>query len=478
MNAMNLYSLLPMLVMAVSVVAMLLLIAFYRNHLATLVLTLAALSSAFVSLAACASTAPRKVTALLVIDGYSIFYMGLVFAAGFAVALLSYSYLERREEDREEYYLLLLIATLGASVLVSAGHFASFLLGLETMSVSLYGMIAYPRRSPKSIEAGVKYLILAAASDAFLVFGMALIYLKTGTLQFSKMSMSLPGPSGALAGIGLSMLLTGIGFKLSLVPFHMWIPDVYEGAPAPVTAFLATVSKGAMFALLFRYFAEVTIHDTGTLLLFFTIIATASMFVGNLLALFQNNIKRILAYSSIAHFGYLLVAFLASGPEQVTAVSYYLTAYIATTMGAFGVITVLSGRDGEPESLDDYRGLARQRPWLCAVFTGMLLSLAGIPLTAGFIGKFFVMKAGLGSNLWWLVTMLIVNSVIGLAYYLRILITLYLSPAEVQESGGETPYRSLTGGAVLAGLVLLVLWFGIYPSSLLGIISDTILDLL
>jgi NADH-quinone oxidoreductase subunit N len=478
MNAMDLYSLLPMLVTAVSAVAVMLLIAFYRNHLATLVLTLAALSTAFVSLAVCSGLAPRKVTGLLVIDGYSIFYMGLVFAAGFAVALLSYGYLDRREEDKEEYYLLLLLAALGASVLVSAGHFASFLLGLETMSVSLYGMIAYPRRSPKSIEAGVKYLILAAASDAFLVFGMALIYLQTGTLQFSRMALSLSGPPGAMTGIGLGMLITGIGFKLSLVPFHMWISDVYEGAPAPVTAFLATVSKGAMFALLFRYFAEATVQDTGSLLFLFTVIATASMFTGNLLALFQNNVKRILAYSSIAHFGYLLVAFLASGPAAVTAVSYYLTAYFATTLGAFGVITVLSGRDGEPESLNDFRGLARRRPWLCAIFTGMLLSLAGIPLTAGFVGKFFVMKAGLGSDLWWLVTMLIINSVIGLAYYLRVLITLYLAPMEDQEIATETSYRSLTGGAVLAGLVLLVLWFGVYPSSLLRIISSTILDLL
>ncbi len=478
MNAMDLYSLLPILVTAVSVVAVLLTIAVHRNHLVTITLTLATLATAFVSLAACSRVAPRKVTGLLVVDGYSIFYMGLIFATGIAVALLSYSYLDRREEDREEYYLLLLLATLGASVLVCAGHFASFLLGLETMSVSLYGMIAYPRRSSKSIEAGIKYLILAASSDAFLVFGMALIYLKTGSLQFSRMTLSLSGPSAAMTGIGLSMLITGIGFKLSLVPFHMWIPDVYEGAPAPVTAFLATVSKGAMFALLFRYFAEATVRGTGSLLLLFTILATASMFAGNLLALFQNNLKRILAYSSIAHFGYLLVAFLASGPAAVTAVSYYLVAYFATTLGAFGVIAVLSGRDGEPESLNEYRGLARRRPWLCAVFTGMLLSLAGIPLTAGFVGKFFVMKAGLGSDLWWLVTMLIVNSVIGLAYYLRILITLYLPPAETQEEAAETPYRSLTGATVLAGLVLLVVWFGVYPSSLIAIISDTILDLL
>ena len=478
MNLIDVHALLPILVTAFSVVPVMLLIAFHRDHLLTLILTLAALSCSFASLSFVSHLAPRKVTPLLVIDGYSIFFMGLVFAASIAVALLSYSYLDRREEEREEYYVLLLLATVGAAVLVSAGHFASFLLGLETMSVSLYSMIAYPRRSPKSIEAGIKYWILAAASDAFLVFGMALIYTKTGTLQFSKMTVVLSGAGGAMLGIGVGMLMTGIGFKLSLVPFHMWISDVYEGAPAPVTALLATVSKGAMFALLFRFFAEITVHDTGSLLVFFTIIATISMFVGNLLALFQTNVKRVLAYSSIAHFGYLVVAFLASGPAAVTAVSYYLVAYFVTTLGAFGVITVLSGRENEPESVEDFRGLAKERPWVCGIFTAMLLSLAGIPLTAGFIGKFFVMKAGLESHLEWLVIMLVINSVIGLYYYLRILITMYLPRTTPEDTPYDLSYRSLTGSAVLAALVLLVVWLGVYPSSLLNIISSAILDLL
>ena len=195
----------------------------------------------------------------------------------------------------------------------------------------------------------------------------------------------------ALVGVGL--IIVGFSFKLALVPFHLWTPDVYQGAPAPVTAFVATVSKGAMFALLVRYFSVVDLRSHHALVIVFTLLAIASMVVGNLLALLQHNVKRLLAYSSIAHLGYLLVAFLASSVLATTAVTFYLVAYFVTTLGAFGVVTVLSTGEREAESLDDYRGLVVRRPWLAALFTAMLLSLAGIPLTAGFVGKFYLTVA-------------------------------------------------------------------------------------
>src|SRR5262249_20378764 len=221
-------------------------------------------------------------------------------------------------------------------------------------------------------------------------------------------SMSRIGSAhSALLLAGFAMLLVGVGYKLALVPFHMWTPDVYQGAPAPVTAFLATVSKGAMFALLLRYFTPIDVYAYRPLFLVFSLIAIASMLVGNLLALSQPNVKRLLAYSSIAHLGYLLVAFLASRAMAGTAVAFYLVAYFIASLGAFGIITVLSNGAREAESIDAYRGLFWQHPWLAGIFTAMLLSLAGIPITAGFVGKFYVVAAGVGTSLWLLVILMV-----------------------------------------------------------------------
>ena len=226
--------------------------------------------------------------------------------------------------------------------------------------------------------------------------------------------------------VGIVMLLVGVGFKLAVVPFHMWTPDVYQGAPAPVGAYVATVSKGAVFALLLRYFRPVSLDPGSTLFLVFAAVAIASMVAGNLLALRQDNVKRILAYSSIAHLGYLLVAFLASGERAAIAVTFYLVAYFATTLAAFGVITVLSPAGRDADLMLDYRGLGARRPVLAAIFAVALFSLAGMPLTMGFIGKFYLVTAGAGSALWALVIVLVVTSTIGLYYYTRLIVAMYV----------------------------------------------------
>jgi NADH-quinone oxidoreductase subunit N len=330
-------------------------------------------------------------------------------------------------------------------------------------------MIAYLRMS-RPLEAGIKYLVLAAGSAAFLLFGMALVYTDLGTMEFARMAQLLPGiRSDTLLVSGMALIITGIGFKLAVVPFHLWTPDVYEGAPAPVTAFIATVSKGAMFALLLRYFYSAGGIADRHIVLVFTIIAIASMIAGNLLALLQDNVKRILAYSSIAHMGYLLVAFLVGGEFAVEAVTFYLVAYFVTTLGAFGVITVMSSSEDEPEQMEDYRGLFWRQPALAGVFTVMLLSLAGIPVTAGFIGKFYIVAAGASSARWALIIILVVSSVIGLFYYLRLVATMYAPPDS--ESTTVVPARSI-GGAVLAALTCLLLWLGIYPNPVLRVIEN------
>ena len=477
MNIADMIALLPLIIIAATSIVIMLVIAFYRDHRLTAILTLAGLFLALVSLPFIASMAPRSITQLLIIDLYALYYMGLIFFAGFAVASLAYSYLDVHDGHHEEFYLLLLLATLGTAVLVASEHFAALFLGIEILSVSLYALAAYLRHSNRSIEAGVKYLILAAVSSAFILFGMALVYAETGSMEFSQIALraTVSGVHGLLFTAGLGMLVVGLGFKLGVVPFHMWTPDVYEGAPAPVTAFIATVSKGAVFALVLRYFSHVDLHAHRSLFVILTITAIASMFAGNLLALLQRNVKRILAYSSISHVGYLLVTLLASGPLAVSAAAFYLAAYFVTTLGAFGVVTVLSDKDRDADSMDDYKGLAWRRPWLAGVFTAMLLSLAGIPLTAGFVGKFYVVAAGMGSALWLLVIVLVINSAIGLFYYLRIIGAVYAHP---EEGTAAKPALSLSGSAALVGLTLSLIWLGVYPGPVIEIIKKTIQSLI
>jgi NADH-quinone oxidoreductase subunit N len=475
MTRAELITLSPFIMLAAAPVMIMVVVAFYRHHLLAALLTLIGLVAAFVTLPVASSTAVQQVTPLLIVDRYAIFYIGLLLAASIAVTALSYGYLKGYDGHREEFYILVLLATLGSAVLVASSHFASFFLGLELLSVSLYALIAYPRRSQDHIEAGIKYLLLAAASAAFLLFGMALIYAELGTIEFARLATlqtTLSSVNSALLVTGWGMLVVGIGFKLAVVPFHMWTPDIYEGAPAPVTAFVATVSKGSMLALLLRFFTPLDIHVSGALFAVFALIAIASMLVGNLLALLQNNVKRLLAYSSIAHLGYLLVAFLASGALAITAVTFYLVAYFVTTLGAFGIVTMLSSSARDADRLDDYRGLFWRRPWLAGIFTSTLLSLAGIPLTAGFVGKFYLLVAGVASALWPLVIILVVTSAVGLFYYLRLVATMYMQPPQ-EEVSAVASSLSLAGSLVLAALMLLLIWLGVYPAPFIDIIQAT-----
>ena len=471
MSIADLKTLSSLIILAATAVVVMLTIAFKRSHKLTVILTLSGLVLSAASLPLVSCTLPRIVTPLLMIDHYALFYIGLIVAASFAVANLSYSYLEIQQGHREEFYLLLIIATLGCSVLAAAAHFASFFLGIELLSVSLYALAAYLRHSNRGVEAGIKYLILAAVSSAFILFGMALVYAESGSMTFINIAVFAAGPGahGLMFLAGIVMILVGLGFKLAVVPFHMWTPDVYEGAPAPITAFIATASKGAVFALVLRYFTLIDIRSHAPLFAIFTIVAIASMFAGNLLALFQTNVKRILAYSSISHLGYLLVTVLSSGALASAAAAFYLTAYFITTLGAFGVITVISERDRDADRMDDYQGLAWRKPWLAGVFTCMLFSLAGIPLTAGFVGKFYIVATGVGSALWLLIVVMILNSVIGLFYYLRIIVAMF---SHLEKKDSAVAGLSTSGSLVLAALVILLIWLGVYPGPMIEIIQN------
>ncbi len=474
----DLTALLPLIVAGAASVVVMVVAAFRRSHVLAVVLTLVGIAAALGMLPVAASAVPRRVTALLSIDSYALFYMGLILAAAFAAVLLAYGYFEKGDEEREELYVLLLVATVGSMVLVASSHFVSLFLGLEVLSVALYAMIAYRPRSGLPLEAGIKYLVLASSSAAFMLFGMALVYASVGTMDLRSLAAATAGgPAGrdALLLPGIALITTGIGFKLGVVPFHLWTPDVYEGAPAPVTGFVATVSKGAMFALLIRAFFPSVMRATTPLFVLFSAVAIASMIVGNLLALLQDNVKRLLAYSSIAHLGYLLVAFIASGRSAAAAATFYLVAYFVTTLGAFGTVTALSSPEREADALADYRGLFWRRPWLAGVFTAMLLSLAGIPLTAGFVAKFYVLGAGAGAGIWLLVIVLVVTSATGLFYYLRVVVALFQGePTEVPPRVSQVPRLSAAGGIALVLLTVALFWLGIFPSRLLNMIAAAV----
>src|SRR5579884_2127532 len=434
-------------------------IAVRRSHRLVWAVSTLGLVAALLTLPVALPLVPRTITPLLVVDRFGLYFTGLVLAATLAVVLLSLGYFERQNERREEFYVLALTGALGAAVLPLSTHFVSFFLGLEILSVTLYAMAAYLPERRVSVEAGLKYLVLAAASAAFLLFGMALIYARTGTMT--------------LAGLGL--LLTGFGFKLAVVPFHLWTPDVYQGAPAPSTAFIASVSKGAMFAVLIRFFMQSGARDLRGAETAFAILAVLSMVAGNLLALLQSNVKRLLAYSSIAHLGYLLVAFLAGGGPGAAAAVFYLTAYMVTILGAFGALAVLSDGHSDCEDIAQLRGLFWRRPVLGTIFAAMLFSLAGIPLTGGFLGKFYAVAAGASARLWSLVLILVITSAIGLYYYLRVVVAVFATETEPAAGLPATPPLS---GLALLGLGALLLWLGIYPRLFLDLIQAAVTGLL
>jgi len=475
----HLLALLPLLVTSLTAVVVMLAIAAKRNHTVTFILSVVGLNLALLSLIPTLEVTPLEVTPLLLIDKFACYYMALVLAASLACITLIHAYLggdsgKGYPGNREELYLLVLLSAAGGLVLVSAQHLASLFIGLELLSVPTYGMIAYAFFNKRSLEAGIKYMVLSAAGSAFLLFGMALMYAESGNLAFADIGISLMRESSQLVQIGIGMMLIGLAFKLSLVPFHLWTPDVYEGAPAPVAAFLATASKVAVFAVLLRLYQISPAMSGGWLNELLTLIAIASILFGNLLALLQNNLKRLLGYSSIAHFGYLLVALIASKGLAVEAVGVYLATYVLTSLGAFGVITLMStpysGRDAD--ALYEYRGLFWRRPYLTAVLTVMMLSLAGIPLTAGFIGKFYVIAAGVEAQLWWLLGAMVLGSAIGVFYYLRVMVTLFMREPNLHRHDAPFDWGQRAGGIMLLVVALLAFFLGVYPQPLLELVQQ------
>lgn len=469
----------PLLVASASVVIVMLGVAWHRHHTLTATLTALGLNATLLATLYVTTLVPQEATPLLIIDGYSLFYSVLTLVGALASCTLAHAYLKKHPGDLDEFYLLLGISVVGGMVLVSARHFASLFIGLELLSVPVYAMVAYTFRQERSLEAGIKYMVLSAVASAFMLFGMALLYAASGTLSFAGLAPLVGGSllSQPLVVVGIAMMLVGLAFKLSVAPFHLWTPDVYEGAPAPVATYLATSSKIAVLAVLMRFLGETHALQQHSVVMTLAILAGASILLGNVLALRQNNIKRLLGYSSIAHFGYVLVAIVAGNALTSEAVALYLATYLVTTISAFGVVSLKSSpyKSGDADQLHSFRGMFWRRPYLTAVMTVSMLSLAGIPLTAGFIGKFFVIAAGVRAELWWLLAILVVGSAMGLYYYLRVMVTLFLIEPGMRRQEPPRGWEHQAGGIMVLGAMALMLILGAYPQPLLDIIRQAVL---
>jgi NADH-quinone oxidoreductase subunit N len=414
---------------------------------------------------------------MLALDDFSLFFHALVLGIALLVVLLSTSYLRAIGADRGEYYALLCFSTVGMLGLVGSKDLIAVFVALEIMSVALYAMAGLRRDRPESQESALKYFVTGAFTSSFLLYGIALLYGATGSTALAQIGPALAGPGGqgVLPLLGAGLLLVGFGFKIASVPFHMWAPDVYEGAPTTVTAFMSAGVKAAAFGALLRVFSEALLPLAGSWQPLVGALALLTMVVGNLGALAQSSLKRMLAYSSIGHAGYLLAALVAAPSIGNQAVLFYLVAYAAVNLGAFGAFAALA-RDGrEPLAVADLAGLAERRPTLAAALTVFLISLTGVPISAGFVGKFYLFAAAVSANRTGLAVAGFLMSVVSAYYYLRVVVTMYMQKPDPDAQWGPLHPAASLAIAVAAAVVL---GLGIYPAPVLELARRAALSLL
>jgi NADH-quinone oxidoreductase subunit N len=405
----------------------------------------------------------------VVADDFALFFHVLLLAIGIVVVLLSPSYLKANRLDRGEYYALVLFSIVGMLGLVSCLELVSMFVALEIMSIALYGLAGLDRARMESQESALKYFVTGAFSSAFFLYGVALIYGVTGStaLETIARSMGVLSPDSAtLAVLGAGFLLVGFGFKVASVPFHMWAPDVYEGAPTTVTALMSAGVKAAAFGALLRVFAQGLPALGSHWKPLVAVLAIVTIVGGNLGALAQSSIKRMLAYSSVAHAGYLLTALVAAPGIGAEAILFYLVAYAAVNLGAFGAFSALA-RDGrEPLTASDVAGLADRRPLLAAVLTVFLISLTGVPVTAGFVGKFYLFNAAVSGG--WVILAIVggLMSAVSAYYYLRVVVAMYMREPEGDDNWGAIAPASALALTVSVAVVLVL---GVYPAPLLAL---------
>ncbi|KDN10275.1 NADH-ubiquinone oxidoreductase chain N [Gilliamella apicola] len=425
----------------------------------------------------------HHITALFTCDGYGLLYTSLILMISISVACFAYRWFKQEQNHHGLFYLILLFMALGGVTLVYSSHLIAFFIGIELLSIPFVGLIGYQYTQTHSLEAAVKYMILSAIASVFLLMGIAFYYATTGELTFSGLSYQLSTISypSLLLLIGVCLMLVGIGFKLSLVPFQLWLPDVYQGAPTIVALLLSTVGKVAIFCAIARLFLLAPIVNNETIRIILVIMAFCSILWGNLLALMQSSLKRLLAYSSIAHFGYLLTALIAV-QYQVLAletIGVYLIGYILANICILGAISLDSHSDElqDHENEIDLSGLFWRRPILALAMGVGLLSLAGTPLTAGFVGRFLLVLLGVTAELWWLVAAVVIGSALGLYFYARLIINLYIRPVcrddlISSKSSIKLKWTDIRISELIIVLcALLTMLCGIYPKWLFNLVS-------
>lgn len=416
------------------------------------------------------------------LSDFSLFFDALFSAVAAVVVVLSTAHEDRRGRFPGEYYTLLLFSVIGMMVLASARDLITLIIGLEIMSVAAYVLVGLNRGDRRTAEGALKYFLIGAFASAFLIYGTALMYGATASTRFSDLAAYLsahPQAPGTLLYAGAALLLVGLGFKVAAVPFHMWAPDAYQAAPTPIAAFMATAVKAAGFTALLQIFGILLAEPANLLKDVLWLLALLSMVLGNLAAIAQANLKRMLAYSGIAHVGYLLTAIVASRPESSPlggiGIIYYLAAYALMTLGAFAVLVLTGGGADRRETLPDLAGLASRRPVMALAMAVFMISLSGIPPTAGFFGKFYVFGAAVQSGYVGLAVVGVLTSVVGLFYYLRVVVYMYMLPPE--KSFAPSPLQ-LPAVAAVALLAVAVLYAGIFPQSLLRLARAAFLSIL
>ena len=481
--AINLYAVMPQifLVSAATVVLIVGLFERFRKGIPYLSLLLLAVSGVVaVNQLGQGPVAFSDTSPMMVMDDFSL-VATLVFIAGAVLTvLISISYAEARSIDRGEYYALLIYAVSGMSMMAASTDLFSFFLGLEVLSISLYVLIGFEQREAGSNEGALKYFLLGAFASGFILYGMALLYGASGSTGYDAIAGTLAGERSDAVNLlllgGLGLLLVGIGFKISMVPFHAWTPDVYQGAPTPVAAFLSTGSKAAAFVVLIRLLGSVFPGLQMEWIPLISVLAVLTIAVGNVVALVQTNLKRLLAYSSIAHAGYMLLPFMSGSPDGSASIVFYLIVYTAMNLGAFGVLAVLSARGTACATLDDLAGLGGRRPLLAAVMALVMFSLAGIPPTAGFMAKFYLFSAVVTGGYIELAVIGLLFSGVSLYYYLRVVVWMYMRPATGAPAEAAGPL-SYSGMAALCLSALAILAVGVFPSELLQLAERAVMTL-
>jgi NADH-quinone oxidoreductase subunit N len=446
----------------------------HKTHLG--VLTLAGLVAALLASVAVWGGRGRGFHDMIVLDNYALFFDIVIGYAAALTVLVSLDYVRRAGAESGEYYGLVLFATAGMMLLASANDLVVVFLAIELMSLSLYVLAGLRGRRRQASEASMKYFLLGVFASAFLLYGVAFIYGATGSTNFDRIAVAVAAnPHDPLFLLGLGLLLVGLGFKISAVPFHMWAPDVYEGAPTTVTAFIATGSKAAVFGALTRLVVSSLRAAQPDAAVLLWALAALTMTVGNVVALAQSNLKRMLAYSSVAHVGYMLVGLVSGDPTGAAAVLFYLLAYTFTTAGAFGVLAAAERAGEEAVDLRDWAGLATRQPLLALSLSLFLLSLIGIPPLAGFVGKFYVFGSAVRAGYVWLAVIAVLNSAVAAYYYLRVIISMYM-----QEPEGEATSLapSFAGGLALTLALVGVVLLGVLPAPFFDRAQDAVAPLL